>query len=216
MDVAPAPSLALEPTRRLRCSCSASQRPPTPRLDCLACPLQKRLEAVSVRFQPLGVPFLADRCYARRSSLVSIPFRGGLAPRPAEALGAIGFTSIGLSSPGAALGSRQVGFHFHRSARGRPFRMCKFYENFWASTERLRPPIKFPMRATAEFPRLERWWKKRPPTGSKRPCKCGCSDDAFKCYLTVQAKELMGEARRDDGTVMLVDREILGDEEGAA
>jgi hypothetical protein len=87
--------------------------------------------------------------------------------------------------------------------------MCKFFERFWDSTERLQVrALNFPHRQQSVFPRIEAWQKKRPPTGGL-PCRCGCSDDSFKCYLRVQSRELMGESRRIDGTTLIRDFEIV-------
>jgi len=74
--------------------------------------------------------------------------------------------------------------------------MCRYFENVWADTQRLNPrPVKFSKRAPWQFPRFEAWKRKEPPASSRRQCRCGRAD-AFKCYLRVQAKELMGESRR--------------------
>jgi hypothetical protein len=90
--------------------------------------------------------------------------------------------------------------------------MCAYFENLWADTQRLRVrALRFPHREETTYPRLEVWWRRRPPEGKHR-CKCGCSDDALGCWLAVQSKELMGEGRADNGVKMLVDREVIEEE----
>lgn len=89
--------------------------------------------------------------------------------------------------------------------------MCRHFSNLWASTERLRPALKFPYRQQSEFPRFEKFMKREPPRSHHAKCKCG-SGDAWRCWSRVRALELYGGSRRDDGVEMLVDLELLDDE----
>jgi len=41
------------------------------------------------------------------------------------------------------------------------------------------------------FPRLEAFFKKEPPRHNRRPCKCGQSDDSWKCWVRVWGKTLL-------------------------
>jgi hypothetical protein len=91
--------------------------------------------------------------------------------------------------------------------------LCKYFETVWQNTLRLAPnTIRLPHRTELDFPRLDVWRKRQPPTSSKRRCKCG-EPDSWRCWIRTQGAELMGESRRDNGTLLLKDREVIDPEE---
>jgi hypothetical protein len=86
--------------------------------------------------------------------------------------------------------------------------MCRHFSNLWASTERLRPALRFPHRQQSEFPRFEKFMKREPPRSRHAKCRCG-NTDAWRCWSRVRALELFGGGRRDAGAELFVDLEVV-------
>lgn len=52
--------------------------------------------------------------------------------------------------------------------------------------------------AAPEYKRIEAYWRRQPPMGSRTPCKCG-SADAWLCWHRVRRHCLLGLERSRDG-----------------
>ena len=87
---------------------------------------------------------------------------------------------------------------------------CGHFAKLWHRSQRANPPQLFSVlaRCPTEFPRLEIYFRREPPMQTRRPCACG-EPDAWKCWSRVRALELYGGGRRDDGVVLMRDREAL-------
>jgi len=72
---------------------------------------------------------------------------------------------------------------------------CTYFADVWERSQRAVQPTLFSVYAGAptSFPRFELWWSKLPR--GRHPCKCGCSDDALKCWIVAQHDLLMGGRR---------------------
>jgi hypothetical protein len=80
---------------------------------------------------------------------------------------------------------------------------CDHFRRIWEVTNRPRAELLLNYetgpsevrKGRPKFVRMDEWMKRQPSMNSRRPCKCGCSDDAWRCWHDVKQDELLGERR---------------------